>query len=106
MSTALSRAALRFSALGDEHRLALLHELRSGPRPAGELGGDIAISRPAVSRHLRVLREADLVVCTRNGTRRLYAIRPDAVDELRSELDGMWSDALARFQRFAERAAE
>ena len=62
----------------------------------------LPVSRPAVSQHLRVLESAGLVTCTKDGTRHLYAVEPDGLDELRRWLDGFWDDALARFKRAAE----
>lgn len=84
-------------ALGEPTRRAIFERLREGRRSVGELAEGLPVSRPAVSQHLRVLREAGLVRGTRAGTRRLYEIDPATVGELRDWFDGFWSDALARF---------
>ncbi|MBO3087436.1 ArsR/SmtB family transcription factor [Cellulomonas dongxiuzhuiae] len=82
-------------ALGDPVRRRLVELIGAGERPAGELaaavGADFGISQPAVSRHLRVLREAGLVVARPRGTTRLYAVRPEAVDEV-----GRWAASVVR----------
>lgn len=90
-------------ALGDPTRRELLERLRGGPLSVTELAAGLPVSRPAVSQHLRVLREARLVRDRRDGTRRLYEVDPDALGELRDWFDGFWSEALRRFQAAAER---
>ena len=90
------------AALADPTRRAIFERLREGPRPVGELARDLPVSRPAVSQHLRVLKEAGLVSERRNGTRRLYRVEPDAVAELRGYFDEFWSQALAAFKAAAE----
>src|SRR5205807_9132866 len=90
------------AALADPTRRAIFELLREGPRPVGELARDLPVSRPAVSQHLRVLKEAGLVTERKDGTRRLYRIEPDAVGELRAYFDGFWSQALAAFKAAAE----
>jgi DNA-binding transcriptional ArsR family regulator len=90
------------AALADPTRRAIFERLREGPRPVGELARDLPVSRPAVSQHLRVLKEAGLVSERRNGTRRLYRIEPDAVAELRGYFDEFWSQALEAFKAAAE----
>lgn len=90
-------------ALGDPTRRHVLELVRdSGPAPVGVIAESLPVSRPAVSQHLRVLEGAGLVSCTKEGTRNLYAVRPDGLAELRRWLDGFWDDALARFKRAAE----
>jgi DNA-binding transcriptional ArsR family regulator len=69
----------------------------------GELASEFPVSRPAVSQHLRVLKDAGLVTDRRDGSRRLYAVDPRGVDAMRAYFDTFWSDALAAFQRAAER---
>ena len=71
-------------ALGDPTRRAIFERLREGPTAVGELAGDLPVSRPAVSQHLRVLKEAGLVTDTRAGTRRLYRVDPQGLDGLRA----------------------
>jgi DNA-binding transcriptional ArsR family regulator len=89
-------------ALGDPTRRAIFERLRSGPRAVGELADELPVSRPAVSQHLRVLKEAGLVTERRNGTRRLYRVDPDGVGALRDYFDAFWNEALAAFKAAAE----
>jgi len=89
-------------ALGDPTRRAIFERLRSGPRAVGELADELPVSRPAVSQHLRVLKEAGLVTERRNGTRRLYRVDPDGVGQLRDYFDAFWNEALAAFKAAAE----
>jgi DNA-binding transcriptional ArsR family regulator len=90
-------------ALGDPMRQEILERLRQGSRPVGELARDLPISRPAVSQHLRVLKEAGLVQDTRDGTRRLYRIDPGGIEWLRAYFERFWDDALAQMKAAAER---
>src|ERR671936_2362644 len=90
-------------ALGDRTRRAIFEQLRSGPRAVGEIANELPISRPAVSQHLRVLKEAGLVTQRRDGTRRLYRLDPDGLGELRGYFDQFWEAALAGFKAAAER---
>jgi DNA-binding transcriptional ArsR family regulator len=90
-------------ALGDPTRRRIFERLRGGPLAVGELASELPVSRPAVSQHLRVLREAGLVADRKAGTRRLYEVSPDGLAALRDWFDMFWSDALARFKAEAER---
>jgi DNA-binding transcriptional ArsR family regulator len=90
------------SALADPTRRTVFERLRGGPRPVGELARGLPVSRPAVSQHLRVLREAGLVRERREGTRRYYSVDGDGLAELRSYLEGFWEEALAAFKQAAE----
>ena len=90
------------AALADPTRRAIFERLRGGPRPVVELASDLPVSRPAVSQHLRVLKEAGLVTERRDGTRRLYRIDPDGIAALRDYFDEFWTDALAAFKAAAE----
>jgi DNA-binding transcriptional ArsR family regulator len=90
-------------ALGDPTRRAIFERLRSGARSVGEIAAELPVSRPAVSQHLRVLKEAGLVTERRNGTRRLYRLDPDGLGELRRYVDEYWTEALAAFKAEAER---
>jgi DNA-binding transcriptional ArsR family regulator len=90
-------------ALGDPTRRAIFERLRAKPLSVGEIADGLPVSRPAVSQHLRVLKEAGLVTERRNGTRRLYRLDPDGVGELRDYFDDFWTDALAAFKAEAER---
>jgi DNA-binding transcriptional ArsR family regulator len=92
------------TALADPTRREVFERLRPGPRPVGELARGLPVSRPAVSQHLRVLKEAGLVNERRNGTRRLYSVNGDGLAELRAYLDGFWQDALNAFKEAAETA--
>jgi DNA-binding transcriptional ArsR family regulator len=91
-----------FEALGDPTRRAVFELLRGGPRAVGDLAGELPVSRPAVSQHLRVLKEAGLVSERRNGTRRLYRIDPGGVEALRAYFDAFWTEALASFKAAAD----
>ena len=90
------------TALADPSRRAIFEALRDGPSAVGELARRFPISRPAVSQHLRVLKEAGLVADRAVGTRRIYVIRPEGVAELRAYLDRMWGDALDAFAAVVE----
>jgi DNA-binding transcriptional ArsR family regulator len=87
-----------FTALGNPTRRAIFEQLRGGPRSVGELAGSLPVSRPAVSQHLRVLREAGLVSDRKEGTRRLYRVAPQGVAELRDYLNEFWDEVLAKFK--------
>ena len=91
------------AALGDPTRRTIFELLGVGPRSVGDLAGELPVSRPAVSQHLRVLKEAGLVSEQPDGTRRLYRLEPAGLWELRSYFDGFWNDALAEFKAVAER---
>ena len=93
-------------ALADPTRRTIFERLRRGPRAVGELADGLPVSRPAVSQHLRVLKEAGLVTERRNGTRRLYRIEPHGLEELRAYFERFWDDALAAFAEAAEREQE
>jgi DNA-binding transcriptional ArsR family regulator len=80
--------------------------LRSGARSVGEIAEGIDVSRPAVSQHLRVLKNARLVTDRAEGTRRFYAVDRRGIEALRKWLDGFWDDALAAFKQAAEREAQ
>ena len=89
-------------ALGDRTRRAVLERLRAGPLPVVEIARDLPVSRPAVSQHLKVLKEAGLVVDRQEGTRRIYAIDPDGLALLRTYVEAFWQGALMRYARVAE----
>ena len=84
-------------ALGDPTRRQIFESLRGGPRSVGELAAGVPVSRPAVSQHLRVLKQAGLVRDSRDGTRRLYRIDGGGLESLRDYFDGFWGEALDRF---------
>ncbi len=89
-------------ALGDPTRQAIVERLSDGARPVGELAAELPVSRPAVSQHLKVLKDVGLVVDRRVGTRRLYQLDPQGLAILRSYLDQFWNRALTSFQAAAE----
>jgi DNA-binding transcriptional ArsR family regulator len=97
--------ALTLQALADPTRRSIFERLRGGPRPVGELAAGLPVSRPAVSQHLRVLREAKLVRERREGTRNLYSIDSAGLDALQRYLEGYWGDVLTAFKKEAERKA-
>ena len=94
-----------FDALGDPTRREIFERLADSPRSVGELAGEMPVSRPAVSQHLRVLKEAGLVTDRAAGSRRIYQVDPAGVSALRSYLDGFWNRSLASFKRAAEQRA-
>jgi DNA-binding transcriptional ArsR family regulator len=94
------------TALADPTRRSILERLRDGERAAGDLGSDLPITQPAVSKHLRILREAGLVTERRAGTRRIYAVERTALTELQTWLEGFWTDALGAFKEAAEKTYE
>ena len=91
-----------FDALGDPHRRAIVELLRGGDRSVQELADALPISRPAVSRHLRLLKEAGLVADRPAGTRRLYRLHDEGIEAVRAYLEGVWGEAAARFRIAAE----
>ena len=95
-----------WAALADPTRRDILERLLVRPRPVGELAEDLPISRPAVSQHLKVLKDAGLVADTQAGTRRIYHVQPDGLSALRAELDRFWSQALTAFKAVVEDAPE
>ena len=95
--------AIALDALADRTRRAVLEQLRDGPLSVGDVAARLPVSRPAVSQHLRVLKEAGLVSDERAGTRRLYRVEPDVIAELRDYLDEFWDRALAAFKQAVEK---
>jgi DNA-binding transcriptional ArsR family regulator len=89
-------------ALGDPTRQAIVELLAGGPRAVGEIARELPVTRPAVSQHLRVLKEASLVTDRQDGTRRLYELNQAGADAVRDYLDRLWNQALAAFKRAAE----
>lgn len=92
-----------FAALADPSRRQVFERLRTGPLPVGDIARGMPVSRPAVSQHLKVLKEAGLVADRADGTRRIYAIDPRGLAALRSWLDQFWDDVLMAFAAEAER---
>ncbi len=91
-----------FDALGDPNRRAIVELLGQGGRSVQEIADELPISRPAVSRHLRLLKTAGLVVEEPAGTRRIYRLHDEGVDAVRAYLEQVWGDAAARFKLVAE----
>lgn len=91
-----------FEALGDPTRRAVFELLVDQPLAVGELAGRLPVSRPAVSQHLRVLRDAGLVTDRADGTRRVYSVNPAALEELRRYVEGFWNKALRNFKKATE----
>lgn len=98
--------AIAITALADPTRRAVLEELRGGPRAVGEIAARLPVSRPAVSQHLRVLKDAGLVHDRAEGTRRLYSLNGDGLAELREYVNGFWDEALAAYEAAANRDME
>ena len=92
----------QLDALGDPTRRAILARLSTRAISVGELARDFPISRPAISQHLRILKQANLVVDRAAGTRRLYQLNPEGFESLREYLDQFWGQALYAFQRKIE----
>jgi DNA-binding transcriptional ArsR family regulator len=94
------------AALGDPTRRAIFERLADRPRAVSELAAELPVSRPAVSQHLKVLKDAGLVVDRADGTRRIYQLDPDGLAALRGYLDHFWDQALAGYKRAAEQPTE
>lgn len=88
--------------LADPTRRTLVERLRAGPLPVGELAAGLPVSRPAVSQHLRLMKQAGVVRMTKKGTRNFYELDLSTLDEVRRYLDGFWDVSLANFKRAAE----
>src|SRR3954462_5524390 len=95
----MTNVAAAMTALGDPTRQAIFERLVEGPRPVGELAAELPVSRPAVSQHLKVLKDAGLVIDRKAGTRRLYQVDPAGLAILRTYLDQMWERSLAAFEQ-------
>ena len=95
-----------WTVLGDPTRRAIFERLAARPRAVGELAGELPVSRPAVSQHLKVLKDAGLVLDRPAGTRRIYRVDPDGVGALRADLDRFWSKSLAAYKEAVEQPTE
>ena len=93
-------------ALGDPTRHAIFERLADRPRAVGELAGELPVSRPAVSQHLKVLKDAGLVVDRRAGNRRIYQLDPVGVGALRAQLEQFWNKALTAYKAAVEEGIE
>jgi DNA-binding transcriptional ArsR family regulator len=92
--------------LGDPSRLAIITRLGEGPRAVGELAAELPISRPAVSQHLKVLKDAGLVSDLAVGARRVYRLNPAGLAALRDQLETFWNRALAGYQDVVDQPTE
>jgi len=90
-------------ALGDPTRMAIFQKLAGGPMPVNQLASLLPVTRPAVSQHLRVLKDAGLVLDAKAGTRRLYRLNPEGIARLRAHFDQVWDNALSSFQTTVEK---
>jgi DNA-binding transcriptional ArsR family regulator len=95
-----------WTALGDPTRRAIFERLAEGPRAVGELARELPVSRPAVSQHLKVLKDARLVVDRPAGNRRIYEVDPTGLGALRADLDRFWGRALANYKLAVEQRTE
>jgi DNA-binding transcriptional ArsR family regulator len=95
-------AAAALAALGDPTRRAIFERLARGPSAVGDLAANLPVTRPAVSQHLRVLKQAGLVTEIAQGTRRIYRIDPRGIGAMREWLDAHWGNALDAFKAFAD----
>jgi DNA-binding transcriptional ArsR family regulator len=93
-------------ALGDATRRAIFELLAEGPSPVGQLARELPVTRPAVSQHLKVLKEAGLVIDRQEGTRRVYRLNPEGVGALRAYFDQFWNRALISFKQAVEQRQE
>jgi DNA-binding transcriptional ArsR family regulator len=100
----MANAERVFAALHDPTRRAVFERLRDGPRPVGDIARGLPVTRPAVSQHLKVLKEAGLVADRSEGTRRIYFIDPKGLGAMRVWLDQFWEAALAAFAAEVERS--
>ena len=91
-----------FAALGDPTRREIFARVAERPRAVGELASELPVSRPAVSQHLKVLKDAGLVVDRAVGNRRIYQADPAGLAALRAQLDTFWNQALATFEEVVE----
>ncbi len=94
------------AALADPTRREIFERLAGHPQAVGELARELPVSRPAVSQHLKVLRDAGLVVDRQEGNRRIYRVNPDGVGALRAYLDQFWNRALTAYKATVEKQSE
>ena len=99
----MANASIAFAALADPTRREIFERLARAPSAVGELAGELPVSRPAVSQHLKVLKDAGLVIHETQGTRNVYQIDPNGLGELRAWLDRFWAEALDSFKTEVEK---
>ena len=104
MAPKLSSYELAFNALGDPTRRAIFQKLEKGPLSVGHIAERLPVSRPAVSQHLKVLREAKLITMEQHGTRSIYRIEAEGIRAMRDFLDRFWNEAFLNFKKVAEAA--
>lgn len=97
---------LALASLADPTRRKILEKLRDGPRSVGAIASELPVSRPAVSQHLKVLKDAGLVIDRAEGSRRVYYIDPHGLGPLRAWFDQFWDQAMSSFQQEVERTAK
>ena len=102
----MSTNGIALDALGDWTRRQIFDALKNGPQSVGELAARMPVSRPAVSQHLRVLKDAGLVLDTKDGTRRIYRVDPSGLAGIRAYFDSFWDEALRRFAAEARKERE
>jgi len=91
-----------WAALGDPTRRTIFARIAAAPRAVGELADTMPVTRPAVSQHLKILKDAGLVLDERAGSRRIYRVNSDGLDLLRAELDTFWNDTLTAYKQLVE----
>ena len=102
----MANAASVWQALGDSTRRNIFERLAKRPMAVVDIADELPVSRPAVSQHLKILKDAGIVVVSRDGTRRIYHVNPKAVEAMRQYLDRLWDKAVESFKVFAERKEE
>ncbi len=102
----MSTNGIVLDALGDWTRRQIFDALKNGPQSVGELAARMPVSRPAVSQHLRVLKDAGLVIDMKEGTRRIYRVDPNGLAGIRAYFDSFWDEALGRFAAEARKERE
>jgi DNA-binding transcriptional ArsR family regulator len=95
-----------WTALADPTRRSIFELVAARPRAVGDIAGQLPVTRPAVSQHLKLLKSARLVVAEADGTRRIYRVNPAGLQELRAQLDRFWNQALANFKQLVEESEE
>src|SRR5438046_8039781 len=102
----MANATQALAALADPTRRDIFERLARAPSAVGELASELPVSRPAVSQHLKVLKDTGLVVDRREGTRRIYQVDPDGVAALRAQLDRFWNKSLAAYKAAVEQPTQ
>ena len=98
----MANTSRAFAALGDPTRQIIVERLARRPMPVGRLAAGLAVTRPAVSQHLKILRDAGIVTSAKHGTRSVYRIDPRGIEAMRNHLDRFWDRALAALKVAAE----